>query len=569
MIKNKYKEIFLCILSIFLFFVIRTYAKNYYIKIYPKYINIGDAVCIEFSGNGKNKDYKIRILSPLGNSYSLIPQKGAKERYKLIFKNTYDKGFLTDSWNYYKVELYDSNKQSLGHSSFFLKDKNKVLYFTVYVDDIGREGYLNENGEKWFKNIGGKINYGYQSDDSGGCPLKLILRKYNNKEDYIFHHYHSWRFTGNRIILKLYHFLRWSSYKHKINDFFGVKLRNRYFFIFFIFLFISSIFLYLYKKNKITKIGFIISFILFFYILTCTFSQSYVENQGRREIKLSDVEWNKRFLKKISKKFEEINLKYPEITRHGWNIPPKGLNEFYLTEMGVLADASFIYPNFEKSKKQHSKKNSGEILNKVVKYSYIWPAELSMPLPYYTNLNNDFNILWDKEEAHRGILEMPLTFRNICAYGFKDSDKKIIDLLPNGALISTYVHPAQDLRNLRKILSYIKKNYIISFINAREYLKIYLKYYPRPVLIDLSAKRAYWALLKENTITTITETNLIKFNNNIIHIDSVNDPPFLAIRGKKSNVIKLRKKYKLIGRIGRNIDLYKLIKNSKIGKSNE
>ena len=71
----------------------------------------------------------------------------------------------------------------------------------------------------------------------------------------------------------------------------------------------------------------------------------YSKDPDNWEIKLDDTAWCKEFLLTAKQEFQKNGLEYPEITRYGWNTPPRGLNRFYVNQMGVIADASMIYPN--------------------------------------------------------------------------------------------------------------------------------------------------------------------------------------------------------------------------------
>jgi len=285
-------------------------------------------------------------------------------------------------------------------------------------------------------------------------------------------------------------------------------------------------------------------------------SSVYTSNIKHWKVKLADPVWNKRFLEITKSYFNENNLAYPELTRHGWNTPPRGLNRFYIEKMGVLADASFIYLNPSKYINSSDVKNYNLTLKQVSKNKYEWPQELSLPLPYYTNINEDMDSIWDGEEENRGLLQIPLTLDNICTYGFDENDRNIIDNLPNGALISTYIHPQQSLTNLEELLNYIEKNYTISFIDAKDYLKIYLSNNPRPAFIDLNSRKVYWAYLEKDSIIPIAETDLIKTDENAVHIGTSSFPPYIAIKGKNFDHTKLEQKYKWIGTLKGNIDLF-------------
>ena len=540
-------------LFVLLFF--SSFASQYSLEVIPKQIGMGDTVSIEYTNTVKHSDFKIEILSPSGKLYYLAPYKKSENKDVVLFTQTYDKGFLTDNWNQYKVKLYNSKNVCIDSTNFFLKDNNKQLYFTIYIDDVGRSGYLNEEGERWFKSIGGKINYGYQHDDGGGISLEAILKRYNDKENYIFHHFHALEFSGNRVALKLDRFFKWNHRKNLVNKLITIRLRDRHYIAILCLLLILSAAIWTYQKDKFTKSIVTSVILLFILILIAVLSSHYVSNPYNWEIKLGDPEWSKKFLLNAKQEFEQNNKKYPEITRHGWNKPPRELNRFYITQMGVIADASFIYININKYRKIDIK-DSGILLNQVKKYSYKWPSKIVLPLPFYTNINKEINSVWDCKEEHRGLLQIPLTFDNICAYGFDEYDRKIIDKLPNGALVSTYIHPAHDLYKLKEILTYIKENYTMSFITSIDYLKLYLKYNPRPILIDLNAKKTYWAYLEDNNIIPISECDIIEIDKGNILIHSINLPPYLGIIGGKYNLMEKEKIYKFIGTIDGNINLY-------------
>ena len=111
-----------------------------------------------------------------------------------------------------------------------------------------------------------------------------------------------------------------------------------------------------------------------------------------------------------------------------------------------------------------------------------------------------------------------------------------------------------------------RADHTISFVTAKDYLKMYLKYNPRPVLINLYKKKSYWAYLDlhNDNIIPITKTDIIKVDNENININSVNFPPYLGIIGGKYNEMELEKIYEFIGTIDGNINLYKLRKSKKL-----
>jgi hypothetical protein len=231
-------------------------------------------------------------------------------------------------------------------------------------------------------------------------------------------------------------------------------------------------------------------------------------------------------------------MEYPPITRHSWNTPPSKINGFYIKEMGVLADASLIFPNKSKFANFDDRDN-GILLEKVSEHKYKWNQNLPIPIPYYTNIEGEFNELWNGREENRGVLEMPLTIDDFTAYGFAESDKEIISALPNGGLVSTYLHPKGNLKLTKKLITYLRNNYNLVFISAIDYLKLYMSYYPRPVLYDQKTQKNYWAYLGSNEVTPITETENVVYNKetNSLDINLHNPPPYIAIRGNKEIIL--------------------------------
>jgi len=535
-----------------------SYAKDFSLRVDPKHIDIGEAVLIEFD-SVKDGFYLIRILSPSGNKYEFVPEKSGDDRYQLLFQGTSDRGFLTEDWNRYEVMLLNSDDKLLDSTDFYLNQKQKLLYFTVYVDDIGLQGYLDIEGQSWFKSIGGKLNLGFQHDDRIGYPLSLILKKYSNGNDYIFHHFHSWRFSGSMLLLKVHQLLKWNSIKTQLNSTFGLRLRNRHYFLIFTIILLFSILLNLFRRNRLKIL--ILGLSVFLYILFCSAVYSHIHfvEADNWEIKLSDVDWNKKFLKRISDEFRINQLSYPSIVRHGWNIPPRDMNEFYISSMGVLADASFIFPDFEKIGGASFEGYEGKILSRVSEYSYEWPRSIELPLPYYTNFSDNFDVPWDGDEINRGVLEIPVTFDDIASYGFVEKDKQTIDRLPSGALISTYLHPREDLLSLENVISYVDDKYTLDFTTALEYLYVYLDYNPRPILIDMSLKKAFWAQLTGEGMISIAPTDRAKVaKNQKITISTVKLPPYIGIRGQKYDLRGLSEMYNLVGTLSENTKLFKL-----------
>lgn len=535
----------------------------------PKVIDLGETVTIRIDKTVDIYTHRILILSPSGKVYSPVPEKKL-DHYEISFSETHERGFLNDNWNQYKVSLVDGYNKAVESSCFYIKPKRKQLFFTVYVDDIGGAGFLNKAGEKWFKGLGGKINYGYENDDWGRQigSLESVISKYGG--DYIFHHYHAVAFNKNRLFLKINRLLRWKHIKESINGFFRVKFRDRHYILGAILLQVLSVALGLYKKAKVIRSILILNFLFTLVVLSAVLSSQFVLNQNNWSLKFSDAGWCEAFLLQTKREFEHNNLTYPPVIRHGFNIPPRKLNGFYLSQMGVLADSSFIFPDGLRLKDNNSASVVAEgtyetddrlILKQLGKYSYNWPEKLPLPLPYYSDLRGELNTLYEGVEAHRGLLEMPLTFGNICANGLYEPNYEIIDYLPGGALVSTYIHPGDNLYYLNQVISYLQEKYDLTFISALDYLKIYLNYFPRPILVDAKRQKIFWAYLEDSRLMPIIESDSIVLENDNLIIRNLNLPPYIGLSTDTVFLGELAKRYTLVGDAGKNqedIYLYKL-----------
>jgi hypothetical protein len=265
---------------------------------------------------------------------------------------------------------------------------------------------------------------------------------------------------------------------------------------------------------------------------------NYTHNEKNIRIRLDDTEWCKAFLKNMKREFAKNKIEYPLITRHGWNIPPADLNMFYLKEMNVLADASAVKPS----------KNIYSPPNKMAKRTIEWR---DTALPYYTNINDDLNSVWDGKEETRGLLEIPLTFHDISAFGFSDENMKLLNELPSGTLISTYIHPHESIKKLDPLLSYLKSNYKVKFISAFEYLEIYMRHFPRPLIVDLDTQKSYWAYLDDAGLNKICGTkavNLLTLDKKFLIDVKTNIPiPMLGFISERISRLKFDGR-KLVGK---------------------
>lgn len=491
-------------------------------------IKCGDTIQIFF--DRQISDAKIKIVDPAGKEYLLEPDK-EKEGNRAFFVTDETRGFLTPDWNKYSIYLLKNNRP-VDSTFVRLSESEKILYFTIFIDDIGPYGYINEEDYRWFKDRGGKFNIGYMKDDFGMDDLSFVLKKYPDSSDFIFHHFHAQRFSGNQMLLKIYQFTRWKEFKTAISDILGIELRDRHFLIalfglsmlMFFLIFISS------KKKTIRLGGIVLLVLLNLTLFGIIYTYSYVIDVDKKEVMLGDTEWCKNFLKNKQHEFEQNGIPYPLVTRHGWTIPPRGLGEFYLLQMGVLADQSLDFkPSLEDGFFQE---DYGEELNQVYAYHvYTWPDGLRFPVPFYTDMNGDMNQLWDGIESHRGIIEIPSTHGPYATQVYDEKSLKLCDSLPNGALVSCWGHPGRRIEHAKPLLNYVEKNFKIKMVNVKEYLDVFMSNFPRPVLIDTEKKQAFWAYAGENKIEKIAACDLVNFETGDLLVNFKTDPPVLVMTG--------------------------------------
>ncbi len=537
------------------------------IDVSPQIIDLGETVIIRINRTVDIHAQRILILSPSGKAYSPVPEKKSGY-YEISFSETYDRGFLNDNWNQYKVSLLDRYNEVIESTYFYIKQTRKELFFTVYVDDIGGGGYLDEAGEKWFKGLGGKINYGYENDEWAPASLESVVRRYNDPGDSLFYHFHPLEYSKEKIFLKVNRLLRWKQKKESINRLLKIDFRDRHYILFILLFSVLSVGFLIYKRKKASYLLCLICFILTMMLFLAIYSSQMVLNQGHWNVKYSDTEWCRKFLLEARREFEKNQLLFPQIVRYGFNIPPKGLTKFYLAQMGVMADASFIFPDgveprlgeIHQSEKGPNiyENDNREILKQLGQYAYRWPSSMLLPLPYYTAIAGELNEPHDGEEINRGILEMPLTFENICENNANKINYGIIDGLPNGALVSTYLHPRDDLRYLKDVIMYIQNNHKLTFISASDYLKIYLSYYPRPVLIDSKQKKAFWAYLDGDRLIPISESDSFIVKNDGLMPRIANLPPYIGLTADTQLLGEIEGKYALVAKNEEHVVLYKL-----------
>lgn len=556
---------------IFIWLIPCAFGSQDYLNVSPQVIDLGETVSIKISKSIDISTHKIQVLSPLGKAKFPVPEE-KPSHFEIFFSETYERGFLTETWNQYEVNLLDRDSNTIERKYFHIRQNRKQLFFTVYVDDIGGGGYLHEEGEDWFKGLGGRINYGYENDEWAPATLSSVVKRYFGSGDSLFYHFHPLEYTKPKIFLKINRFLRWKKKKELINRLIKTEFRDRHYALFVAIFVALSLGILIYKRNKATYLLGIFAFVLFTVFFFAIYSSQMVLNQRHWTLKYSDTEWCKRFLLEAKREFENNNLPFPHIIRFGFNIPPRGLNKFFLTQMGILADASFIFPKGIKTRLGEKEKpgigmtipideeEEREILSQLGQYSYSWPSSIGLPLPYYTAISGELNSPFIGDETNRGILEMPLTFKNVWGSDIHEANRGIIDRLPSGALVSTYIHPRDDLRSLKDFIFYLRNNCALSFISASDYLKVYLSYRPRPVLIDSKREKAFWAYLDGNQLIPISESHSFVVKSNELISQTKGSPPYIGLIGDIGLLGEMKDKYALVTINDENVALYKLIR---------
>ncbi len=159
------------------------------------------------------------------------------------------------------------------------------------------------------------------------------------------------------------------------------------------------------------------------------FNHIHVQDVRNWSFELTNPDWWKKVLVNAKNKLNSVGFSFPAVVRHGWNLPPKEIMGFYMSDLGVLADASGVSGggrnDYLKTFGYH-----GRTIN--------WR---NSTLPYYASLSGDYDKVWSGSEQDRGLLEMPLTFPNFENMALDSKVMAKIKSLSNGALVSTYLHP--------------------------------------------------------------------------------------------------------------------------------
>lgn len=334
-------------------------------------------------------------------------------------------------------------------------DKKK-LYAVLWIDDYGSLK-LKKKDVEWFHKNAGPISYAFEHDDQFPWSFDILQ---NSKKDFSYdclaYHYHPIKWIGANIPKKIYDSLKlylivfsfMRAYRSIPFSKSFLRLRNIIILIFGIFGFIIF---FTYQINIL-----ICAIISFFYAISaCLFGVwYYVKSPKNWQYMISDFEWNKKFILNEKNEFEKRGFSFPKVVRHGWNLPWKGSIEFYMN-LGIIADASALPVGIDSYQK---------ILDREM--------EWRISQPYYTSLHGDYNMPWNGKDD-RGLLELPVTLGNISAYGFGEKEKKMIAEVPNGGLISVYIHPPDRFEPIKDWVKYLVENYDVGFINAEDAANIY------------------------------------------------------------------------------------------------
>lgn len=369
----------------------------------------------------------------------------------------------------------------------------KRIYAILWVDDAGSMP-LSRKDMNWYHRNAGPVSFAWEKDERFPWSSLRILEKggANLSHDYLSHHLHPVVWADSSLLKKIYDQLRlpWTM-NFLIRLLRGLGLTRSHIRLpiyIFTLLFASALVSYLFFLSKPLFI-----ILLLLYAASLLFIGLWLHIRPLKmplkkgwKYTLLESEWNRRFLLKIKEDFKRAGYLYPAVIRHGWNLPPARTMEFYMLEMNVLADASAVLTE----KERYCSINDREVT---------W----NISTPYYASLSKDYNIAWDGgDEEDRGLVELPLTLGNIATYGFGDEEKERIEKAPEDGLVSVYIHPWDDFSQVKEWILYLKTNYDVKFVRADEYVEIYMRKHPRPMVVDKKLN-VYWALQKEGRLYTI------------------------------------------------------------------
>lgn len=384
--------------------------------------------------------------------------------------------------------------------------EKKKIYAILWVDDWSSFP-LSKKDIQWFHKNAGPISLCLEMDDRLPRPFREQLRALSRGSnghsiDYMAHHYHSVRWAGSGIAKKIHDAMRLRKYAYFLSRLLRIerlaqKVRMvvtynlgpktiRLLFTTGILAFVAAgVLLYNWHWAALVVflgLGATVSLPIGLFL--------YVQLEKNWKYTFSDWEQNRSFFEELKQRLQEYDAEYPQVLRHGWDLPPASSMAYYLTEMNVLADAS-ASPTPEDAA---AGKGARRLLWKYTQ-------------PYYASLSKDYDVVWSEhDEEDRGILEMPISLGNIAEHGFGEFAKERIKQTPDEGLVSTYMHGWDDFSPIKEWVAFLKQNYDVTFVGAGDFAKIYMKRYPRPVLIDKDLK-AGWALRMNGRLHRITDVD--------------------------------------------------------------
>jgi hypothetical protein len=331
-----------------------------------------------------------------------------------------------------------------------IMDKKK-LYAVLWIDDFGSLK-LRKGDIEWYHENAGPISYALEWDDQYPWSLDDVLnKKADFSDDYLAYHYHPIMWKGSGFPKRIYDRLKLHSKVYTLLRAYQcvpysktlMRLRN------ISILTIISILALITLFNRSNTIAANLLLLLLCFLFGLFIVWYYVRLPGNWEIKISDAEWNKKFILNSKTEIEKRGFMFPKIVRHGWNLPWKGSAEFYMS-LGIIADASAVPMGPDKKPKIAERE-----------------IEWMLSQPYFTSLRDDYDIPWDGlDERNRGLLELPVTLGNFSLSGFGDREKAMIKQIPEGGLIGAYIHPQDDFKPIKEWVFYLKKNYDVEFVDA-------------------------------------------------------------------------------------------------------
>jgi hypothetical protein len=470
----------------------------------------GSAVTVRVEGTAQGAAVSGTVRTPAGREFPLAFARSDSSAFESVFTNTTDMGVLTPDWNRYVVAVNHRSAAGVQQAltnSFVLQNSAKCLYFVLWVDDFGATGEFPKRFRDWYRRHAGPISYLLQKDDTRFYNMKRLLSAYDFGYDYLAHHFHAYWWPGSRILLNLENrvyapFLTWRYYfRNKVGiDLFRVGNVALVWCVF-VLAFVVG---YIRRRKTGDLLGAAACVLLLAGFIFLRANHERVRNRLYWRYEHSNTPWCMAFLANARKEFESCGFAFPSVVRNGWNLPPPGIMAYYMGELGVLADATGV-----------SGLGTNSFLEGYAFYdrTMYWPARTmywpARTTPYYASLSRDYNVEWNGDEADRGMLEVPLTFEDFLVLDLDAAVLSKIRSLPNGALLSTYLHANEKTETVEKLVLYLNGAYKnIRYVRADDYVRFFMKLYPRPVLIkaDLSA---HWAFLQHGALRAIRKTDVV------------------------------------------------------------